>query len=683
MFVIWQCLVFIETRVMCIFFTAWKLPVVLKKYFAALMFLAWFVGAHADGNLVSTISLNAWDFKNSQISPEKLQKLGFNHVTLYIQWSDVESEKGIFRFDEFDQWMEPLVKGGIKFILVLDFGGTKYIDDNGVETNRIVIPEWFQVKYLDAAMLDFSKKRTKQINFRNREALRLTSRFIDQSVRHFSEAYGSAVTGYAIGLQDEREIKYGQEGYEWRDYGREFSDAFKARFGDVPPVINYNNEVAQGRTRREPLLFDLLKSRDADLKAAVCHYADIIRGHRQSVVGYFGEIFTSHDAIYGGGVVQELAPCIDIAVADFNFYDGYELKNDPNVLPLMANYLVHNGFKKILIGAYGERWANQGKGAALFPYVRQSVERALSRNQQVIGYEIAGFYGVSKENRIQPVDLHALAQLKIDNGIKKASPGSRRIGLFASRTNFDFWHGERSNQRNIHQDALIEAYALLSEIPDAEVIVLGERALREDTELVASLDAIFVPHQIVLPREIKQRLRNFWASGGVLVQDMRLGEFSADGDTTSDWLHDVFGIQDVRWSGQAGRFAYGGKVIDLDMQGKTYVNHGLLKARSGYAVAATYQGPKEWMARIKSWISGKVRSGQGDAGYGLILRGDRSLVFGCLPQIVEGESAPIWRRIFMKEITDAVAQRSRSMQPSSRPSPYSAPVKVTGALIGA
>lgn len=75
----------------------------------------------------------------------------------------------------------------------------------------------------------------------------------------------------------------------------------------------------------------------------------IVRSHQQVMVSYFGEIFTSHDAIYGGGVVENLGSCVDIAVVDFNFYDGYRLKPDSDILPLMANYLAHNGFKKIMI----------------------------------------------------------------------------------------------------------------------------------------------------------------------------------------------------------------------------------------------------------------------------------------------------------------------------------------------
>lgn len=641
-----------------------SVPARLVKWFIACVVAAcslWLAPVHAQQDLVSSVTLNAWDLVDPAPVAQKLAKAGFNHVTLYVPWAEVEPHEGSFQYEKFDRWITPLAEKGIRFILVLDFGGRPYFDDQGHRTGHSVIPAWFISKNTGAMMRNFSGEVTKQINFTNQAARLLTSRFVDRSVKHFSGTHGSAVAGFAIGLQEEHEIKYGQEGYQWRDYGNAFSGVFEEKFGAAVPIINYNNEIAQAHPRREPLLFEFLKLRDADLVRAVCHYAGIVRSHQQVMVSYFGEIFTSHDAIYGGGVVENLGSCVDIAVVDFNFYDGYRLKPDSDILPLMANYLAHNGFKKIMIGAYGERWTNSGKGRSLLPHVKQSIQKGL-QGKQVIGYEIGGFYEIGQLDQVQPVNFDELARLDIQRPLQQTERPKARIGLLASRANFDFWHGERSNDRNIHQDALVGAYALLSGMQNVDVVVFGERALAQDAELVDSLDAVFVPHQVVLADGTKKRLSDFWSSGGVLIQDMRLGEFAADGSETNDWMHGVFGIRDVQWRAKPQSFEYRGQRVKLDMQGKTYANHALLKARDGYVVLAqvSESGITGWLRRFKNAVTGRGRSQAADSAYGLVLRGERSLVFGSLPQLVEDASAPVWRRIFSEEVTAALARGKKA-----------------------
>lgn len=267
------------------------------------------------------------------------------------------------------------------------------------------------------------------------------------------------------------------------------------------------------------------------------------------------------------------------------------------------------------------------------------------------------------------MDFDELAHLKIEN--PPPPPPVRlhkaRIGLLASRANFDFWHGERSNDRNVHQDALVQAYGLLSGMQDVEVVVFGERALARDAELVGSLDAIFVPHQTVLVEGSKKRLSDFWSAGGVLIQDMRLGEFATDGSATHDWMHGVFGIKEVHWSTTPQKFDYQGQAVELNMQGKTYTNHALLSAREGYEVMArelpappSGSGISRWLKHFKNVVTGREGPRAADSAYGLVLRGERSLVFGCLPQLVEGASAPVWRRIFSDEVSAALVRGKKT-----------------------
>lgn len=630
-----------------------------KLVFLLILLAAQFL-AHAQTPPVSTITVRPWDLIEQRDIGNELQRAGFNHVTLYVPWIEVETTPGKFEFQKFDAQIEKLREYGLSVILIIDFGGRPHFDDQGRKVAETIFPDWYFPAHLDSLMKNFSGELTTQINFKNRSALQLTSQFVEEAVAHFSKKFGKTIFGYAIGLQEEHELKYGQTGYQWRDYGRQFQIEFESRFKKPPPVINYNNEVGGDRFRPEPLFADLQKSREADLKQSVCHYSKIIRKYGQKTIGYFGEFFTSHDAIYGGGIVQHVADCIDIAVVDFNFYDGYSLKSDSNVLPMMASYLRGNGYGKILIGAYGELWTHRGKSDELIPTIKESIRKS-RRNPAVVGFEIGGFQRTETLEKIGTVDLTSLDFRDSLIPRELQAYATTKIGILGSNSNFYFWHGERSNDRNIHHDALIAAYALLSEVTDTDVVVIGENTLEKLPELVKTLDAIVVPHQIALPAEVKRELKTYWQSGGILVQDMRLGEFDMAGSSTGDWLNEVFGIQGITWSRESVEVAYRNKKIEWNMRNSIYMNNAVLSARAGYQIKAPVvaKAREGWKARIKAMIRGDLWGQGKNEDRGLILVGDRSLAFGAPLQLATGAEGEAWKRIFVDEIMGLI-QRNRT-----------------------
>ena len=616
---------------------------------------------------VSTITLMPWDFAREPALTSKLRQAGFNHVTLYIPWADVEPTPGQFTFTKFDRQIDTLKSAGLSVILLLDFGGREHFNDDGSKSSRSVIPDWFSSQFPASYMRDFGGKATPQLVLNDATARRLTSVFVERATKHFSAKYGKAVLGFAIGLQEEHEIKFGQMGYEWRDYGLASATQFQAIFGGKLPVLNYNNAIGQGIPRREPLLGAHQRFREAQLREAMCHYAGLVRRAGQQAVAYFGETFTSHDAIYATGAVEDMADCVDIAVIDFNFYDGYALTPSPDTLPLLANYLAHSGYRQILVGAYGEKWVQQGRSAALLPHIKQSIEKAL-QIPEVIGYEVGGFQRSQSATQSGTVDFSQLSRLAVSPPSGPPPSHERlRIGLFASKSNFYFWHGERAQDRNIHQDALTQAYRRLSDERDFEVVVIGERALRDNPALLRSLHALMVPHQAALPASVKEQLKTYWSRGGVLIQDMRLGEFSDEGVHTDDWLHAVFGIRGVHWVQTPNRFLYGGAVVELDMRGSTYVNHAVLSADPGFELRAKLvpsapAGWRGWLARARAQIAGDSLFAN-DSSHGLILRGERSLVFGFLPQLTTGPAARTWQKAFIAEIRAIAAPRAGQLRP--------------------
>lgn len=207
------------------------------------------------------------------------------------------------------------------------------------------------------------------------------------------------------------------------------------------------------------------------------------------------------------------------------------------------------------------------------------------------------------------------------------------MGILASTSNYYVWHGDRSGGVNVHREALLEAYNLLSTQPGFDVHVIGEKNLQED-DLLQRLNAIVVPHQAALPASIKQQLKVYWKKGGTLVQDMRLGEFDENGKPVYDWMHEVFGIENITWRPRGGIFLTDdGQILRLKPARKLYTGYAAMTPRPGYRLLATD-------------ILNKRQ--------GIMVRGERTLVFGFTPQLVEDATQAMWQQIFVREIANAV-----------------------------
>lgn len=561
---------------------------------------------------VSSVIVLPPDFQSNPDIAGHLQKLGINHATVYVEWFDVEKRESAPDFSIYHAQFDKLVHDGMSLSIVL----------------VAAPPHWVSTKHPDMFMQNFSGQSTRQPDFMHSGVRSLSARFMAQAVKHFSARYPKKVLGYAIGLQEEHEIKYGQTGYQWRNYSVTAQKAFIQENGNRLPIINYNNEIAQGVPKSEPLLNAHKQFRESALKEATCFYAKVIRDQGGLVINYFGEIFTSHDAIYATGIAEQLIDCTDIAVIDYNFFDGYRLVPDIDVLPMLANYMASVGYRKILVGAYAERWEERKKTAELIPVIAQTLSKALQQSY-VIGYEVGGLQRQIIQGEIGTIDLEKLGKLFITPvPLPIATIRPVRIGLLASTTNFYVWHGERSGGSNPHRDALLESYRVLSQDPNFKVHVIGEKNLQPSDPLLQQLDVILVPHQAALPSEVKSKLSDFWKRGGALIQDMRLGEFDENGKATFDWMHEIFGIASIEWRRSNIFRMEDGSLLRLKPS-RRYVGYASLKPRPGYRLLAT-----ELL----------------DPQRGILLRGKRTLVFGAQPQLVDDVTQKAWHTLFLEEI---------------------------------
>ena len=602
---------------------------------AALLLLS--LAAHAaPAPVVSSTIVMPWDLRQNPGLVGELRSRGVTHATVYLNWSDIEARRGQYEFTHYHQHLDALVQGGLSLILVLDMGGRPYLNDHAqLVPDTYTVPLWLTKEQPLTLMKNFSGNLTPQPDFTDIAIQKYAHGFITQTVRHFSQRYSGKILGYAIGLQEEHEIKYGQTGYQWRDYKESTQADFLKKYGAKQPVINYNNNIAAGVPKAEPLLYTHKEYRENRLKDATCTYASAIRSHGAQAIGYFAETFTSHDGIYATGIVEKLVDCIDIAVIDYNFFDGYSLVDDADVLPTLANYMGSLGYRQIMVGAYAEQWAAKGKIRELMPAVQRSIAQSLAQ-ERVIGYEVGGFMHRSgSANPLAELDLSVLERKSAT--LRAAPAGNRpRIGILGSATNFYLWHGERSAGRNTHRDALFAAYQILSSQSGISVHLIGEKNLLQDDPLVQTLDAILVPHQAALPHSVKSRLTTFWKNGGALIQDMRLGEFDENGKPTFDWMHEVFGIANIDWKKRGGVFLIDGNIYRLKPSARMYTSYASITPRPGYKVLAT-----DLLQRDR----------------GIMVRGERTLVFGFMPQLIDDETKEAWQKMFVRELRSVATRK--------------------------
>jgi beta-galactosidase len=259
--------------------------------------------------------------------------------------------------------------------------------------------------------------------------------------------------------------------------------------------------------------------------------------------------------------------------------------------------------------------------------------------EPVTGIQVLDFESVSKF-------FSAFHDIKISQTTQKQSKKNLpRIAILASTSNFYLWHGEHKNNRNIHQDVLYSTYRLLQESGLFDVHVVGEKNLVNFDKEITMSDAVIVPHQVALPDEIRHALSKYWLSGGILIQDMRLGEFDSSGRPRNDWLHEIFGIRQIGWNQGRGEFYYNSTHLQLKPQPNLYTNYAMMVPEKGYQIRAKdIDNPNQ----------------------GLILRGDRSLVFGFLPQLREGEQRLEWQRIFVDEIHQFFSSKTPLLAPNKR-----------------
>src|SRR3989344_4750832 len=195
---------------------------------------------------VSSTIVMPWELNHNQNLPRELKAQGFSHA---------------------------IFNSGLSLLLVIDMGGRTFKDDpSQLMHNMSSLPLWIITGHPETAMRDFSGEPTWQPDFTDASIRKYAEPFIAQTIDHFSKRYPGKILGYAIGLQEEHEIKYGQTNYQWRDYKDSTQAAFAKKYNAKQPIINYNTHIAAGVPKAEPLLHAHKEFRETRLQKATCAY---------------------------------------------------------------------------------------------------------------------------------------------------------------------------------------------------------------------------------------------------------------------------------------------------------------------------------------------------------------------------------------------------------------------------
>jgi hypothetical protein len=600
-------------------------------------------------NFHVTLALHEWDLIDSRTDLDLLARSGVTRITFPVVWKHVEHVRGEFDFRRYDDLLKPILMRGFSLVILLDAGGRWDFDSEGNAIFGVIgYPDWF-LKGEQHFALDFQGTVTTQVSFVNDEAISAIERFYDAAVPHFAELASHQLHGIAVGLQMEFEIKYGQNGYVWRDYSNSAIGHFKAASGFDPPVLNYGRSIVAAQSEC-PGFCEWMEFREQTLAAAVARLSSVIRRHGQKAIGYFGEFFNSHDGIYALGIVGDLVPYLDVVVLDFNFFNGWDLDPDPWKVPLMANFAKTIGYKAVLGGYYVERWrqpVNQ-PGAptdpTVFSLIGQSIREARERDL-IDGAEIGGFGDITRDvGRLRAPDLDAVLSEGDFRSNKRPERDPFHIGLVGSHATFNWFIGEHAFGRNIHADALVRSFELFSKQTDIDCRVLSEKTLRHNKDILNDLDAIYVPHQPVIADDLRRLLTGYANSDrGLLIQDMRFGEWTGNGGFSGGWSNELFGITGIVGR-NGGMFTYRGSQLRMPEQTRQYVSHAQLLGSPGTEVLIP------------------AVEGHG----GLFLLNLNCVTLGFIPAILEGAGASRWAEIFIMELRSILtARRSQRLMTSA------------------
>ncbi len=485
---------------------------------------------------------------------ELMRECDVTVLTVPLAWSILEPEKGSFQVDSYWEKLDILAEQGFDFIFLLDASSRCILNEQEVVVCTS-IPEWVYQEPGAMTMLDFigstgSARGSLSYSYPANQALYLD--FCRRTIEAFDERYGESILGFAPGVMPEFEIKYPQENFAWVDFNEDAQNHFRAFLKEkyqtvqamnnalgtsclsfaepMLPIINYNNSLANGQLVEAPLYVDYQLFREKELVQYLIPVYDLIHNAGYKTFSYFGQVLHPHDGIYAAGVATRLHDYVDVAVIDYNFYDGYGLVLDCALPAMMANYMKTAGYAEVWSGLYVEQLFYAGMND--YGFLQEAIDY-IAADGSAGGVEIGGLQH----------SLHASEDGSVDIGLsygKVERQAPARIAIYASEWNFYHSHGESPALINYFDDCLVQMYKIIQFELGRNVDILCDEAVLDGR--LGQYDLVVLPGQFYVDAEVRQAIEDYLSAGGKAIQDFRFGEWDAYGVNQGSWSDGWFDI---------------------------------------------------------------------------------------------------------------------------------------------
>ena len=569
---------------------------------------------------VITITIPIFEFSLDNIDFQDLKAQGYNTISLLFEWRDLEQNYDEYNFEQIDMVYKKIIDYGFMTIPTFDFSGRPSEKAPSVQIDAEANHPTWLIDESDLMMKTFYGNDTYQLRLNSHEVMIELFEVLTLFTSHLAK-YKDYIIAVGIGQSPEVELKYGQKGFQWRDYSGAAQQRFITLTGSTMPIMDYNNRSNQ-EPRYEPLFTVLQGSRMLELQDLVCNLSYIIHKQGFKTIGYFGELFSIFDAIYLTHSLETLSSCVDFAVLDYNFYDGYTIKNETEIVEIMSLYAKNLGYEGIIGGLYFERLAPpNGTGVytdteKLVPieYLDSITETAntIAKIPGYLGLEIGNIYRETDiKNVIESATSVNFETLTYDTSNLILDEPKITVGILASSTNFNLWHGDFDGAIMPSRKALLTLYNLLKKDSRFNIEIIGEPHFDGRIKLPSNIDIVVATHQVGMSDQALLGLRNFWENGGKIVQDMQLGSYNMNGEHRNSWLNDIFGIGGLSWQ-KEGKFTSLTDTFSIDF---------LEDSDKRFAIFAPVENYTNLL--------------QTNDGVGIMLRGERSLVTGIMLHHIE------------------------------------------------
>lgn len=477
-----------------------------------------------------------------------IKDYGVTTLTVPLVWSFLEPERGKYTMEAYADNLDKLADEGFHFIFIIDGAARKLTDDGKVVARSI--PDWVYSEGGAVKMMDFLGSTSGEngpLSYSSEINKRLYLDFAGKTIEAFGARYSEHILGFAPAVMPEFEIKYPQENFAWTDYSEEALESFrqyeKDCYGSIDklnealgtsylhfselvfPVPTINNSISTAEFYDLPIYVEYQRFRESKLMDYVIPVFDLIREKGYRSFAYFGQVLHPHDGIYAAGIAVKLSDHVDVAVIDYNFYDGYGVVLDSVIPAMMTNYMKNAGYDEVWTGIYLERIDVLENEEFLQETIDYTAASGCSD-----GIELGGLQEVKDEDRTE-VDL-------VFGLEKRKEPAS--IAIYTSEWNYYHSHGEKPAFINYFNDSLTQMYKIIQFELCLDVDILCDEAILDGS--VKDYDLLIVPGQFFVSEAVKAGIEEYLDEGGKVLQDYRFGEWNEFAQNTGSWSDEYFGI---------------------------------------------------------------------------------------------------------------------------------------------